>query len=261
MDRRSPSSAPGVALAEVVGFLDEYLGVKDFPDYPNALNGLQVEGAERVARFAVAVDASAAVIESVRAWADLLIVHHGLFWDGLKPLTGPHFRRIRLLVESGTAVYAAHLPLDGHPEVGNAAVLARALGIASPEPFGEYRGTHIGCRGILPATPLADLAAALSALTGDPVRTLPGGPDTVTEVGIVTGGGASMVGGAADAGLDVLITGEASHHHAIQAAEAGVSVLLAGHYATEVWGVKAIRGLLEDRFAIEGRFVDSPTGM
>ncbi len=257
----SSSTTPGVSLAEIVGFLDEYLDVESFPDYPNALNGLQVEGPERVRRFAVAVDASEAVIGSVCGWADLLIVHHGLFWSGLQPLAGPHFRRVKLLVESETGLYSAHLPLDGHPEVGNAAVLAHRLGLASPEPFGVYQGTHIGCRGTLSATPLTDLAAALSTLTGDRVQTLPGGPDPVNGVGIVTGGGASMLHEAAAQGLDVLITGEASHHHAIDAVEAGVSVLLGGHYATEVWGVKAVRDLLEDRFGIEGRFVDSPTGL
>ncbi|MYA64224.1 MAG: Nif3-like dinuclear metal center hexameric protein [Gemmatimonadetes bacterium] len=257
----SPRDTRTATLAEIVGFLDEYLDVDRFPDYPNALNGLQVDGPEQVGRFAVAVDASEAVIEAARDWADLLIVHHGLFWGGLQPLTGPHFRRIGLLVESGTAVYSAHLPLDGHPEVGNAAVLARKLGFASLEPFGEYQGTHIGCRGTLEATPLADLAAALSVLTGDRVRTLPGGADTVTRVGIVTGGGASRLHEAAARELDVLITGEASHHHAIEAVELGVSVLLGGHYATEVWGVKAVMDLLENRFGIEGRFVDSPTGL
>lgn len=259
--RMSSPATPAVPLAEIVGFLDEYLEVETFPDYPNALNGLQVEGPERVGRFAVAVDASEAVIEAARAWADLLIVHHGLFWGGLQPLTGAHFRRVKLLVESGAALYSAHLPLDGHPEVGNAAVLARRLGLSSVEPFGEYQGTNIGCRGTLEATPLADLAAAISALTGDSVRTLPGGPDTVTRAGIVTGGGASRLHEAAARELDVLITGEASHHHAIEAAELGVSVLLGGHYATEVWGVRAVKDLLEDRFGIKGRFVDSPTGL
>ncbi len=257
----SSSATPEVALAEIVGFLDEYLDVESFPDYSNALNGLQVEGPERVRGFAVAVDASEAVIDSVRGWADLLIVHHGLFWSGLQPLAGPHFRRVKLLVESETGLYSAHLPLDGHPEVGNAVVLAHRLGLASLEPFGEYQGTHIGWRGTVAPTPLADLAAALSALTGDRVQTLPGGPDAVTGVGIVTGGGASMLHEAAARGLDVLITGEALHHHAIDAAETGVSVLLGGHYATEVWGVKAVMDLLEDRFGIGGRFVDSPTGL
>jgi len=249
-----------VLLADVVGFLDEYLAVEDAPDYAHALNGLQVEGPERVSRFAVAVDASEAVIaEAVEA--DLLIVHHGLFWGGLRPLTGPYFRRVRLLIESGTALYSAHLPLDGHAEVGNAAVLARKLGLGALEPFGTYGGKPVGWKGHRARIPLRKLEHSLAVLTGTRVRTLQGGPDPVSSVGVVTGAGASTLHEAAAAGLDALVTGEAQHHHAIEAAELGVTVLLGGHYATEVWGVKALGGVLEEQFGIEGRFVDSPTGL
>ena len=263
MSQPATSSLPttSVALAAIVRFLDEYLDTDRFPDYPNALNGLQVEGPERVRRFAVAVDASERTIKAVGGWADLLIVHHGIFWSGLRPLTGPYFRRVKLLIESGTALYSSHLPLDGHPEVGNAVVLARRLGLGSLEPFGEYEDVHIGCRGTTEPTPLSEIADMLSALTGNLVRTLSGGPETVTAVAVATGGGAGWLHEAAALGLDVLITGEATHHHAIEAAEAGVGVLLGGHYATETWGVKAVGDLLENRFGIEGRFVDSPTGM
>ena len=250
-----------VPLARVAGFLDEYLAAENHPDYPHALNGLQVEGPERVSRFAAAVDASEAVIAEAGEWADLLIVHHGLFWGGLQPLTGPHFRRVRILIESRTALYSAHLPLDGHAEVGNAAVLARKLGVEALEPFGQYGGMPVGWKGNLPELPLRELEDSLAALTGSRVRTLPGGPGTVAGVGVVTGAGAPMLREAAAAGLDVLVTGEAQHHHAIEAAELGVSVLLGGHYATEVWGVRALLALLEDRFGIAGRFVDSPTGL
>ena len=252
---------PAASLADIAGFLDEYLAVEDVPDYPNALNGLQVEGPERVERFAVAVDASEAVIAVVREWADLLIVHHGLFWGGLRPLTGAHFRRVRLLVESRTALYSAHLPLDAHPEAGNAAVLARKLELDTLEPFGDYRGKSVGWRGNRAGIRLLELADSLATLTGARVLTLPGGPDPVSSVGVVTGAGASTLNEAAAAGLDVLVTGEAQHHHAIEAAELGVTVLLGGHYATEVWGVRALLRLLRDHFGIEGRFVDSPTGL
>lgn len=252
---------PSVLLADIAGFLDEYLGVDGAPDYPHALNGLQVDGPERVASVAAAVDASEAVIAEAGAWADLLIVHHGLFWGGLQPLTGPHFRRVRGLIESRTALYGVHLPLDGHAEVGNAAVLARGLGLEALEPFGDYRGHAVGWRGERDETPLAELAAAVAALTGAGVRTLPGGPDPVCGVGVVTGGGASTLHEAAAAGLDVLVTGEAHHHHAIEAVETGVTILLGGHYATETLGVKALLRLLRDRFGIDGRFVDSPTGL
>lgn len=252
---------PAVLLADIAGFLDAYLGVGDAPDYPHALNGLQVEGPELVSSVAVAVDASEAVIAEAGAWADLLIVHHGLFWGGLHPLTGPHFRRVRSLIESRTALYSAHLPLDGHAEVGNAALLARGLGLEALKPFGDYRGSAVGWQGRRQETPLAELAESLAAVTGTGVRTLPGGPDPVYSVGVVTGAGASTLHEAAGAGLDVLVTGEAQHHHAIEAVELGVTILLGGHYATETRGVKALLCLLRDHFGIGGRFVDSPTGL
>ena len=277
---------PAVPLTEVVRFLDEYLDTGRAPDYPNALNGLQVDGHETVRRVAVAVDARESVIGSVTGWADLLIVHHGLFWGGLQPLTGPQFRRVRALVAGGTALYSAHLPLDSHPEAGNAAILARKLGLEALEPFGEYSGTHVGWKGTFgrsakrpedseakagtgPGTskgppcrvPLADFARKLSEVLGSDVVTLPGGPESIASAAVVTGSGASTLKEAADAGADVLVTGEAQHHHAIDAAELGVTVLLGGHYETETWGVRRIGEILADRFGIECRFVDSPTGL
>ena len=258
------SATNTATLDEIVRFLDKYLAVEETPDYPNALNGLQVEGPETVARVAFAVDASEAVIAEAGAWADLLVVHHGLFFDslrrGLRPLTGPYYRRTKGLIESRTALYAVHLPLDGHAEVGNAAILARKCGVRALEPFRDYRGSPTGCMGEVPATPLQGLRESLAEVLGGQVRVVPGGPEQVTRVGVVTGSGGSGLWDAQAAGLDVLITGEATHHHSIDARELGVSLLLGGHYATEVWGVRAVAGLLEDRFGVRSRFVDSPTG-
>lgn len=251
---------PSVALAEIAGFLDDHLAVPGFPDYPNALNGIQVEGVGPVRRVAAAVDASRAVIDASRGWADLLIVHHGLFWNGLQPLTGRHFGRIKALVETNTALYSAHLPLDAHAEVGNSAILARKLGLERLEPFGDYQGVAVGWKGVADV-PLRDLARRLKEATGDRAQILPGGPGHVTTAAVITGAAGSALPEAAAAGVDLLVTGEAQHHHAIDAAELGVSVLLGGHYATETWGVKALARLLEQRFGIEGRFVDSPTGL
>lgn len=253
-----------IPLEEIVSFLDDVFEVSSAPDYPNALNGLQVEADGPVRRFAVAVDASEAVIGAASRWADLLVVHHGLFWKGLQPLTGPHFRRVSALIESGTALYSVHLPLDSHPELGNCAVLARALGVTSLVPFGEYGGAPVGWRGTPgdPARqPLEALTRRLGDVLGGEVTTLAGGPEEVESVAVVTGAGASTLAEAAGLGIDVLVTGEAQHHHAIEAAELGVTVLLGGHYATETWGVRKVAGLLADRFGIEGRFVDSPTGL
>ncbi len=251
---------PCVALAEVAGFLDDYLAISRFPDYPNALNGVQVEGSGPIRTVAAAVDASQAVIDAAKDWADLLIVHHGLFWSGLQPLTGPRFGRVKALIETNTALYSAHLPLDAHAEVGNSAVLARKLGLGSLKPFGDYRGAAVGWQGLVDA-PLGALAHSLEEATGSRAQILPGGPEHVRTAAVLTGAGASALPEAAAAGLDLLVTGEAQHHHAIDAAELGVSVLLGGHYATETWGVKALASLLEQRFGIEGRFVDSPTGL
>lgn len=251
---------PSVALADIAGFLDDHLAVPDFPDYPNALNGVQVDAAGPVRRVAAAVDASRAVIEASKAWADLLIVHHGLFWNGLQPLTGRHFGRIKALVETNTALYSVHLPLDAHAEVGNSAILARKLGLERLEPFGDYQGVAVGWKGVADVT-LPDLARRLEEATGDRAQVLAGGPGHVMTAAVITGAGASALPEAAAAGVDLLVTGEAQHHHAIDAAELGVSVLLGGHYATETWGVKALARLLEQRFGIEGRFVDSPTGL
>lgn len=251
---------PSVALAEIAGFLDDHLAVPGFPDYPNALNGVQVEGAGPVRRVAAAVDASRAVIDASKGWADLLIVHHGLFWNGLQPLTGRHFGRVKALVETNMALYSVHLPLDAHAEVGNSAILARKLGLSRLEPFGDYQGVAVGWKGVADV-PLRDLARSLEEATGDRAQVLPGGPGHVTTAAVITGAGASALPEAAAAGVDVLVTGEAQHHHAIDAAELGVSVLLGGHYATETWGVKALARLLEQRFGIEARFVDSPTGL
>lgn len=253
---------PAVPLAEIVRFLDDYLDAAGTPDYPGALNGLQVAGPETVTRFAVAVDASEAVIEAVTGSADLLIVHHGLFWGGLRPLTGPRFRRIRALIQGGTALYSSHLPLDRHPDVGNAVILARRLRLADLEPFGDYQGINVGWRGTVRRAEkaLGDFRAKLAEVLGREVATLPGGAAVIRSAAVVTGAGASTLEEAAEAGVDVLVTGEAQHHHAIDAAELGVTVLLGGHYQTETFGVARIAGILTDRFGIEGRFVDSPAG-
>jgi dinuclear metal center YbgI/SA1388 family protein len=251
-------------LESLLQYVDAYLGVPDHPDYPVALNGLQVGGPDEVHRIVAAVDASeASVAAAVELGADLLIVHHGLFWDGLKPLTGRRLRRIRPLIENGVAVYSAHLPLDGHAEVGNSVLLARALGLRVEGPFAEYKGATIGWWGTLePALDAAGLAARLAdALDGDPVRVVAGGPARVERVGVVTGGGASFIGSAAELELDALVTGEGSHHAFFDAMELGVHLLFGGHYATETFGVRALAAHLAERFDLAWDFVDQPTGM
>ncbi|MFO7894469.1 MAG: Nif3-like dinuclear metal center hexameric protein [Longimicrobiales bacterium] len=250
-----------VELNDLVEYLDGYLRVDEVPDFPNALNGLQVEGSGPVERVVVAVDATAASIEAaVEAGADLLLVHHGLFWDGNRPVTGRRYRRLSALLEAGVGLYAAHLPLDAHEEVGNNVVLARELGLTVEGRFGEYEGTALGVWGALPLK-RETLTARLDAVLDGPVKLIAGGPDVVERVGVLTGGGGSFVGAALEAGLDALVTGEGSHHTYFDAQEGGLNLYYGGHYATETWGVKALGRHLAERFDLEWSFLDLPTGL
>ena len=249
-------------LHELVARLDEYLDTRGTPDSDHALNGLQVDnGDAEVRSVAVAVDACQAVIDQAAAkGADLLIVHHGLFWDGLKPLTGRAYRRIGALLRGGVALYSSHLPLDRHPDVGNNALLARLLGIPVAAWWGDYKGAPIGVRGDLDEDRDV-LAARLGAALGVTPRLIGGGPRRARRVGIVTGAGGDMIAEAATAGIDTFITGEGKHHSFFDAEELGVNVLYAGHYATETLGVRALGEYLAAHYQLPWTFIDHPTGL
>lgn len=248
-------------LATVSAWLDDFLRVRDVPDDALAFNGLQVANAGEVTRVAVAVDACLAVFEAAAAHdADLLIVHHGLFWSGLEPLVGRAYRRVEALVRNGIALYGAHLPLDVHPEVGNNPVLARLLELPVHGAWGEYKGIPIGVWGEA-AQPRAALAGRIERVLGAPARLLATGPEQVRRIGIVTGAGGSMIADAHDAGLDTLITGEGKHHSYFDAEELGVNVFYAGHYATETVGVQALAERLGREFDLPWTFIDHPTGL
>lgn len=250
-------------LRTIVTYLDEYLRIRAVPDYPTALNGLQVDGGRtQVRRIAVAVDAAQATIgRAVAGGADLLIVHHGLFWDGNQPVTGRRYRRLKALMEADLPLYSAHLPLDVHPEVGNNAVLARELGIDIQGSFGEYKGSPVGVWGTVDEMLREALVARLDALLGVRVKLVPGGPERVRRVGVITGGAGGSVADAVAAGLDAFVTGEGAHHNFFDAEEGGINLLLGGHYATETWGVRALGRHLEEKFGIEWEFIDHPTGL
>lgn len=248
-------------LNALVDYLDGYLRTAEVPDDPRAWNGLQVEGRREVRKVGAAVDASERGIGLARAaGCDLLLVHHGVFWDGVTPLTGRRYRKLAALVESGMALYGSHIPLDLHPEVGNSAVLARALGMEVEGTFGEYRGVEIGFHGRLPMLREA-LAARLDEVLGGRVLMIPGGPKRLERVGVLTGAGGDAIGQALAAGLDALVTGEGAHHTYFAAMEDGLNVYYGGHYATEVWGVKALAAHIADRFGLEWEFFDVPTGL
>jgi dinuclear metal center YbgI/SA1388 family protein len=248
--------------SELIEYLDGYLRVEEIEDASR--NGLQVEGPGEVKRVAFAVDACLASFkQAVAEGAQLLVVHHGLFWKEPQRLVGPHFARVRTLIGGRCGLYAVHLPLDAHPEVGNNAEMARLLKLVDTRPFGTYHGLDIGIAGGL-ETPL-DLPALvgrlIDALGVPPIRVLDHGPDAIQTVGCVSGGAASMMDQAAAEGLGAYITGETSHTLFHQAAERGLNVLFAGHYATETLGVKALARHLEDRFALDTVFLHIPTGV
>ncbi|HEX9730334.1 MAG TPA: Nif3-like dinuclear metal center hexameric protein [Gemmatimonadales bacterium] len=254
-------SAAAVGSAELVSYLDQFLRVSELPDDPRALNGLQVESGRPVRRLAAAVDACQVVIDRAAAvGANMLLVHHGLFWGGVEPLTGRHGRRVRALVEAEMALYSAHIPLDCHPEVGNNAVLAAELGVREPRPFGAYDGIAIGVAGSL-NLPLNELADRLEGRLGQAPVVIGAGPTTAGVVAIVTGAGSEFLREARDSGVDTLITGEAPHHAYLDAEEWGINLVLGGHYATETVGVQALARHLEQRYGLPWEFLDHPTGL
>ena len=250
-------------LSELTRYLDDYLRLGDeVADPPEAMNGLQVEsGKDEVTRIATAVDACEATIRmAAEQRADLLLVHHGLFWGGPRPLVGPAYARVAGLIKGGVALYSAHLPLDRHPEVGNNAVLARLLDITPRGEFGSYHGAPIGVWGDVDL-PRDELARKLGAVLGAAPRLLPFGPERARRVGIVTGAGGSLIPQAAAAGLDTYITGEGQHWTYFDAEELGVNVFYAGHYATETVGVKALAEHVSRKFSLPWVFLDHPTGL
>ena len=250
-----------VALTELVSYLDDYLRTAEVPDSEGALNGLQVEGVQDITRIAVDVDACLATIAGAALWgADLLIVHHGLFWGAKAPLTGMEYRRFSALVRHRLGVYSSHLPLDIHPEVGNNVRLAAELGVPVEGHFGISNGIEAGVHGSLDLD-RNELVERLTSVLGVEPRVLPYGLWRTSRVGIVTGGGGTLVAEAAKADIDTLITGEGPHHTALDAEEHGMNVIHAGHYATETVGVKALAKHLEEQFGVETEFVDHPTGL
>jgi len=248
--------------AELIAYLDDFLRIGEIDD--SSQNGLQVEGPDEIDKVAFAVDGCQETFQqAVAAGAQLLAVHHGLFWDKPLRVVGPHFRRLKTLIEGACGLYAVHLPLDLHPEVGNSAVLAQRLGLREVQPFGDYHGMKIGVAGLLdPGLEIAALIGRLiDVLTVPPIRVLRHGTEKAARVGIISGGAAMMIDQAQEAGLDTFITGETSHTFFHQAAERGLNVLFAGHYATETLGVRALADHLAAEFGLQTIFLDVPTGM
>ena len=248
-------------LSDIVEFLDRELQTTSTPDYPGAVNGLQLENSGEIRRVVAAVDASLPVIESVASGPPaLLLVHHGLFWQGAQPLTGPVFRKWGTAIRNDLAVYSSHLPLDIHPLWGNNACLATGIGLAGVTPFLDFKGIRIGLRGTWSGSRDA-LSALLARTLEAPVHVCPGGPSEITNVGIVTGGAGSEVARVASEGITTFITGEGPHWSYPLAEELGVNLIYAGHYATETAGVQRLAAEVSRRFDLPWSFHDHPTGL
>lgn len=249
-------------LDRVVRYLDTTLRSTDFAS-DSAMNGLQVECSKNITKVATAVDACReSITRASSSGAELLIVHHGLFWGETVPLTGVMGKRIGLLFSKGVSLYAAHLPLDCHEEIGNNIGLARLLGLKNPKPFGVYRGITIGLEGTLPQRmTLRALSARLKKDLGGSPKTFPFGPSETKRLGIVSGGGSALVLQAMETGCDTLLTGEPAHSVYHTAREAKINLVCAGHYATETQGVKSLGRLIESELGLPSRFIDIPTGL
>ena len=252
---------PQASLRQIVSYCDKLLRISEFRDYEGAVNGLQVENDGRVSRIAAAVDASLATVRlAADAKADLLLVHHGLFWGATHPWTGKRYALLRALLEANLAVYSSHLPLDAHPKLGNSARLCAALGLKKLRPFFVSHGNEIGFRSEQ-RIDRQDLLARVGHATGTKPLLIPGGPRVCRRIGVVTGGAGGDLKTAAAEGVDTFITGEGPHWTYALAEELELNVIYAGHYATETFGVKALAANLSARFKVPWVFVDHPTGL
>lgn len=251
-------------LINIESWLNKVLEPQLYAQADPSRNGVQVENdGSDITRVAFGVDASLETIErAVQAGAGLLVVHHGLFWNDPIPVTGSHYRRLKCLFSSNLALYASHLPLDAHREVGNNAGLAALLKLESIEPFGEWRGLKIGFRGTL--TEPITLDEAIKRLFPDgtkPMSVLPFGPKKIRSIAIVSGGATGEVYQAMDFGCDLFVTGDASHEIYHPCLERGISVISGGHYQTETVGVRLLAERLGRETGLDTVFIDVPTGL
>ncbi len=247
---------------DLVTYLDKYLRIAEIKDY--GPQGLQVEsGNDEIMKIALAVDAAPPVICAAAEWsADMLLVHHGVLWRSVERIAGPLGARVRLFMEHGINLYAAHLPLDAHPDVGNNAVLARMLGVNVAGTWASPNGTPLGVWGeMVEKRPLSTLTSEINEKLNTNARILAHGSENVNTIAIISGFGADLVAEAKALGADTLLTGETSHANYWAASDYGMNVIFAGHYATETVGVQALGRHLTQKFGMETKFFDFTTQM
>ncbi|MFD2255290.1 Nif3-like dinuclear metal center hexameric protein [Luteolibacter algae] len=248
-------------LSEIVGFLDAELRTSEIQDYPGALNGLQLQNSGRITKVISAVDASLAVIEeAAKTPGALLLVHHGLFWQGAQPITGPRFGKIKAAINADLAIYSTHLPLDMHPTFGNNILLAKAIGLREVRTVLHKKGWPTGVCGVWDRSS-AELKAAVAGAVGREIVICESSREIIREVVVITGGAASEVAAVADLGVDAFVTGEGSHWTYVEAEDRDLTLLYAGHYATETFGVRELGAILADRFGLPGEFIDRIGGL
>ncbi|MFH0898199.1 MAG: Nif3-like dinuclear metal center hexameric protein [bacterium] len=252
-----------VECQKIVQFLDEYLDVKNIQD--DSWNGLQFQGKPDVGKIVFAVDAGVQTFQkAVEAKADMVVVHHGMFWKGASPnYVGYVRKRLNILYHNEISLYAAHLPLDKHPEVGNNAQLLKLLNFEKDRDFGLYHGQNISFMGKSDTPKSIDqIKTVLEKEIGAQCKVLPFGPSEISTIAVCSGGGANygLLCEALGLGVDLYLTGDATEMYHF-AKDVGMNVIFAGHHATEIVGVKALAQVIQEKFEVETVFVDIPTGL
>ncbi len=244
-------------LKDIVAFCDQRTRRTEIKDFDGAYNGLQVENNGQVSKIGAAVDAGQRPFEAaIQAGIDFLICHHGLYWNAPIPHTGANYRKIKTAMDGNLAVYGAHLPLDCHPEIGNNARLAQELELKKLDSFLNYEGNNMAVIAEGPAGGRAELADKLKSLFPKTYQAIEYGSEQPKRIGILTGSGQSAVPHLLAHQIDTLITGELRQHHFNMAQELGLNLYPCGHYATEVFGVKALAAEVAAQFGLEWTFIE-----
>ncbi len=248
-------------LEKICKYSDKFLNHSHINDWSAAKNGLQLSNNGKVSKIASAVDCNLLTIRAaIECNADLLLVHHGLFWSDITPLTGSNLRKIKLAIDANLAIYSSHLPLDLHPQIGNNYLLANGLGLNNLSLFFEEKGSKIGlCANC--SINRDEFVIRLRKLIGIEPHLIPAGPKIIKKIGIVTGGAGNDIAKAAAEGIDTFLTGEGAHWTFGLAYDLGINVIYGGHYATETFGVQALGKLLARKFSLKYSFIDMPSGL